>query len=333
MMTRRNLIYLLAEGLAALWLAACSPHEFPVSPASGDPARDFSVSLQFADGLEELRTIQLGTKADAAASDRTRYTVELYRYTGEVSFRVTPDYTYTFTRGAGADLDTTIFLPVDPVRYKVMGWVDWVSAAGDPYYDIDDLEHIFLAEAYAPGAAARDAFFGATDLDLSGFTTAGETVRETVELKRPVAQIVFLAPEALTFLTALGIDADGLSATLRYTTALPDGYNLLRDRTLSSREGAAFTVTPEMDTSGTLVFASDFVFATDEESTVGVDFRVTDASGKVLLSYVGNVPVRRDRRTTLSYTPQTPPDNPDVDKDGDIGISPGFDEEIEVPIG
>ena len=328
-MMRRILIHIGAAGLAALLLAACSPHEFPVSP-NGDPSRDFSVSLQFADGLDELRTIEIGTKAEASAAARTRYTVQLYRYLGDFTYRIDPEYTYSFTRGGVADLDTTIFVPVELARYKVVGWVDWLSAAGEAYYDASDFENITLAEgSYVPGGAARDAFIGTVDLDLSGKTSAGDAVRETVELKRPVGQIVFLAPEALTFMTIHHVvNAADLTATLRYTTPLPDGYNLLQDVTAATREGAGFTMTPELDTSGALIFASDFVFATDEESNVGVDFSVTDKSGAVVVSYKGNVPVRRDRRTTLSYA-----EDLYIDKDGDIGISPGFDEEIEIPIG
>ena len=171
-MIRRYLIHFGAAWLAAVLLAACSPHEFPVSP-TGDPARDFSVSLRFADGLDELRTIRIGTKTDASAAARTRYTVQLYRYTSGITFRPEPDYTYSFTRGGEADLDTTIFLPVDPTRYKVLGWVDWVPVGGSPYYDVSDFEAISLAEEYVPGVAARDAFVGSVDLDLSGNTAAG----------------------------------------------------------------------------------------------------------------------------------------------------------------
>lgn len=314
---------------AALLLAAgCDPHEFPEGRPI-DPMRDFSLQVLFDDELPELHREVVNTKATAGAP-RTRYTVKLYRYQGDFVYGLTPDYSWTFTRGELQALDTTIFLPVEAARYKAVGWVDWVDDEGRPYYDETDPEDIHTVSDYLPGEFARDAFFGTAEVDLSDQYTAGLPVQSTVWMKRPVAQLRFIAPEALTFLSRAGVGSDEMYATLRYTTDLPDGFDMLRDRTGSTRRGVSLSDYPVMDTSGELVFLSDFFFCPDEETSVGVDFQVIDKDGKVLASYAGSLPVRRGHHTTVSFVP---PGGGGGDTPGGIGISPGFDDEIEIPIG
>lgn len=318
-------ITLLAAGI--LLAAACDPHEFP-SGRPIDPERDFSLQVFFDDELPLLREIRQSTKATGAP--RTRYTIELYRYEGDVTFGLEPEYTWSFTRPELYQLDTTIFLPVDAVRYKAVGWVDWLDEEGQPYYDFKDPENVRIAEDYAVGEYARDAFFGTVSADFTGYTTAGIPRQYTLRMRRPVAQLRFIAPEALTFLSHTGAQMGEMLATLRYTSPLADGYDLLRDRTTDTRSEVSFSSVPEMDTDGQLVFATDFLFCPDEESSVEVDFRIYSATGEVLASYTGALPVRRGHHTTVSFVP---PGGGGTDTPGGIGISPGFDEEIEVPIG
>ena len=93
--------------LGMLLLGACNPHEFPTSEG-GDPGRDFSVRLRFVDDLPVLRTISGDTKASGEPG-RYRYSVELLRYLDDVSYRLTPDYAYSFTRSERiSELDTTV---------------------------------------------------------------------------------------------------------------------------------------------------------------------------------------------------------------------------------
>lgn len=310
----------------ALLAAACDPHEFPES-RTGDALRDFSLQVIFEDDLPLLQEIRQNTKATAAP--RTRYTVELFRYTGDVTYGLTPVYSWSFTRNELYQLDTTIFLPVDAARYKAVGWVDWLDEEGEPYYSYKDPEDIRLREEYDMGECARDAFAGTTEADFSGYTTAGIPKQYTLKMRRPVAQLRFIAPEALTFLSRSGVGADSMLATLRYTSDLADGYDLLRDRTTAKRSGVAFTAVPEMNEAGELVFTTDFIFCPDEESVVNVDFRVQSITGEVLASYAGSLPILRGHHTTVSFIP---PDGR-TDTPGGIGISPGFDDEIEITIG
>ena len=319
-------ITLLAAGV--LLAAACDPHEFP-SSRSGDAMRDFSLQVLFDDELPQLQEIRQNTKASAAP--RTRYTLELYRYEGDVTYGLTPEYSWSFTRNELYEIDTTIFLPVDAARYKAVGWVDWLDEEGQPYYDFKDPEDIRIAHDYPVGEFARDAFSGAVTADFTGYTTAGIPRQYTLTMRRPVAQLRFQAPEALTFLSRAGVDAGSLLAILRYTSAIPDGYDLLRDRTADTRTDVVLSCAPEMGVGGELMFATDFIFCPDEESSVDVDFRVLASTGEVLASYAGSLPVRRGHHTTVSFVP--PGGGGGTDTPGGIGISPGFDEEIEVPIG
>ena len=309
---------------AAVVLAACDPHEFPVSE-TGDALRDFSLKIQFEDLLPDHKVIDAPTKAGGVPEPR--YTVLLFRYQGESAYGQAPDYAYSFTRNSLADLDTTIFLPIDPAKYRVAGWVDWVDDA--PYYDLSDPGRFVFPEDYAAGEYARDAFAFTADYDVSEFIVAGEMFSKTVTMRRPVAQLRFVAPEALTFLSDMKMNADDMRATLKYTAPIPDGYDLQGDITWSTRSDVSLTDTPRMATSGELVFISDFLFSTDEGTTVSVEFTLTDATGKQLAAFAGDVPLRRAHATTVTFTSIS---SIQGEKAGGIGISPGFDDEIEVPI-
>ena len=165
----------------------------------------------------------------------------------------------------------------------------------------------------------------------TGVIVAGERVQRTLHLTRPVAQLRFIAPEALTFLSYTGgVGVEQMRATLRYTTPLADGYNVFRDAALAKREGATVEMKPVLDASGELIFCSDFVFApAGADRTVGVEFSVTDLEGNPITSFSGELPIRRGWSTAVSFKI---PDLGGGNKTGGIGLSPGFDEEIEVLI-
>ena len=87
---------------------------------------------------------------------------------------------------------------------------------------------------------------------------------------------------------------------------------------------------PALDPSGELVFCSDFVFApAGRDGSVSVEFRLTDLDGNPINSFTGELPVRRGWATTVTFGI---PDLGGGNKTGGIGISPGFDDEIEIII-
>ncbi len=312
-------------------LVACSPHEFPVSDG-GDPAQDFSVRLVFEEDMESMTVDGQSTKAESVPRGY-RYAVQLFRYQdGGSQFGLTPVFKYDFVRTSSVvALDTTVFLPIDPARYQVFTWVDRLDDAGAPVYDASVFDDVRIGSDYAAGANMRDAFVGQVELDLSGVIVAGEKVQRTLHLDRPVAQLRFVAPEALTFLSyTAGIGIDQMRATLRYTAPIPDGYSLFRDATGATRSDVSVAALPAWDMSGELLFCSDYVFApAGKDGSVSVEFSVVSTDGKPICSFSGDVPVRRGWTTSVTFEiPDLGGDN----KTGGIGISPGFDEEIEVNI-
>lgn len=309
---------LLLGGLLAAGLASCSPHEFP----DDYYGRRFRVRLVFDEDLPQLRVIRPSTKAGYAAG-RTRYTAQLFRYQDESAFGLNPEYTFSFTRKDLWDLDTTIVLPPVGDKYKLALWVDFADDDDSVSFRPTSFERIVLSKEYRMGERARDAFFGTLDIDPDALEDEGVL---TLLMQRPVAQIRFILPEALTFLTGRKLDLGGLHTTLRYTAPVPDTFNLLRGRSSGARSGISVQVTPEIDpSSGALVFCSDFVLAEEEQTSVSVYFGVRDDDGALLFSYTGDVPVLRAHRTDIVYGNTS-------DMPGGIGIDPGFDWEIEIPI-
>ncbi|MBP5337098.1 MAG: hypothetical protein J6Y63_06290 [Bacteroidales bacterium] len=284
--------------LAAASLGACV-HEFPESP-NGDPMRDFSLQLQFSDDLPVR--LAPATKADGAAP---RYTVQLYRYRSENEWEAEPAYTYSFTRRTFNNLDTTLYLPIRVDRYRVFGWVDW-SGETD-YFDLSNPARISLASGYPAGEHARDAFAFTTDYDVRGKIVAGDGYNVTIRVARPVGQLRFTVPDGAAYLTKQGVDASSLTATLRYTSSIPDTYELTSGRVGGARSGVTLTATPHLESTGELVLLSDFLFSSDNGSSVSVELSVKTVSGKELITYSGEVPMRCTRATTIALERDSQP--------------------------
>lgn len=294
---------------------ACSPEQFA---AGMWEVQDFSLSILLDEGLPETTP----TKANGAA--QPRLLVLLWRYENEVSFGKAPDYCYIFTPSAGSDLETTVTLSIPSAKYRLAVWMDWVGGDAGPGYELIPLGSAWLPSVFPVGESARDAFTVVTDCDVRG--SGGN--QQTVTLRRPVAQLRIVAPEALTFLTATGLDPTQLRATLRYPDPIPDGYDLLQGTAGSTRAGVVLTGTPRYEPSGELVFISDFLFLPDAADSIPVEFTLTDASGRELIVSAGEVPLRGGHKTTVAFDKLRPGDY----SSGGIGIQPGFDDEIEITL-
>ncbi|MCR4859286.1 MAG: hypothetical protein K5910_01325, partial [Bacteroidales bacterium] len=189
---RKRFLPFFVCALAAMLAVSCDPHHFPEDSGEG-----FSLTLHFNFDLPVHRTIEAQTKAKAKADPqpRARYTVQLHRYVDEYPYTEAPQYIFSFTRDEIEDLDTTIFLPIAPDRYKVLAWTDYVDGHGLPYWDATDFNEITLVSDYAAGKYARDAFRGSSSLDLSGLLAAGMHRDLTVEMTRPVARLRVIIPD------------------------------------------------------------------------------------------------------------------------------------------
>lgn len=319
-MTRHlKILPLLLGGALLAGLCGCTPHEFPEEGTG-----EYSVRLVFDEDLPLLTTIHPGTKAGSDAA-HTRYTVQLFPYRSEIAFSQVPEYTFSFTRDELEDLETTLTLPLTGARYRVAVWTDWTDGDGIASYDPSAFEKVTLSADYRSGERQRDAFFGTADAEL---TREGLKEPVTIRMHRPVAQLRFLLPNALTFLTGRGIDANSLRASLTYTSSLHDSFDLLLGQSSGALEGVTMNVVPWIDpSSGALVFCSDFLLVNEVQTSVSVDFSLKDAAGSVLFSHQGEVPLLRAHRTDVVFG-----SGGGGSSSGGIGIDPGFETEIEIQI-
>ncbi len=291
-MRRLWITLLLAVAAATLW--TCAVHDFPVSENS-DGSRDFSLKLQFSDELPVHAEID-GTKA--ADAPAPRYQIALYRYQSDKELEGGPAYTFSFTRSGAVALDTALYLPIAPDDYFVAGWVDWPEAA--PSYDSSNLLNIKLSNDYSSGERARDAFAFSLGYNNSQCLAVGHGFSQTASVVRPVAQLRFAAADAQAFLSEVGVDADGMVATLRYATPVPDSYDMLTGKVDGARSDVVLTAKPQWDASGALVFLTDYVLVPKEGTTASVEFTVKDLSGKELYAFADEIPLRRGRSSVVS---------------------------------
>ncbi len=297
---------------------ACTPEEFTASMSG---VQDFSLRILLDEDLPSQQA-NASTKVNGVA--QPRYLVLLWRYEDEVHFAQTPDYCHIFTQPASTDSETTFTLSILPGKYRLAVWMDWLGGDAGSGYELIDLGRAWLPAVFRAGERARDAFAVVTDCEVSG---TGSN-QQTVTLHRPVAQLRIVAPEALTFLTATGLDPSQLRATLRYPDPIPDGYDMLSGTTGSTRAGVVLSGTPRIDASGELVFISDFLFFPGTAESVSVEFTLTDASGRELIVKAGDIPLRGGHKTTVVFDKLC---SGDYASDG-IGIKNGFDDEIEITL-
>ena len=260
-----------------------------------------ALQLRFDNDIPTFQETAALTRAVAGA--QPHYTVWLYRYWGEEIDGSSPDYTYSFDRSS-SDLDTTVFLPVDPARYRVAAWVDWV--AEEPCYERSNPQTISMTDGYPSWEHARDAFAFTADYDIASDDLDDVSHGRVVTLTRPVAQLRFVAPEGHKYLSLLNLDASALEATLRYTSAVPDGYDLLEGTVSGTRSDIVLRSTPRLDASGALVFLSDFLLSTDEGTSVSVDFLLKDKTGKEIAAYQGEVSLQRGQASIITFAPPVP---------------------------
>ena len=307
----RKIIFILLS--AVLSLTACKTiHEYPgepgVDPSLIDVKLSLDIDMELNDGDPIIQTYMdmLGSAYDI------RYIVEIYKVSdsyaetvGSLQKRIVKTEETIIEDGVYS-IDEQIQLHAGV--YSVMVWIDFVIKGTDTdyYYNTANLHEIRINRidgAYPGYDVTKDAFSAQENLDLIPY--ANERFAE-IEMTIPA------------------------HTEAAYGLYFPMGYNVYYSVPDAFEAGVGYTFdVVETVEQKEAILASDYVFVDDKETFYYLNFSVYSAEDKLInTSRDIRINLERNRLTIVRGEFLTR----DID-DGEIGIDPGFDEEIVVPIG
>lgn len=270
----KRLMFSMAVG--TLFLASCSSDE-PTTNQPGEGIVNFTAVIP---GGINSRAISDGTTAQ-------QLTYAVYNEDGEEI--------PALTKTVDIHLQTTVSLNlVTGKKYTV---VFWAQASDAPYAFNTADASVTVTETGVAQAENRDAFFAAKEFVVNG------AVSETVELKRPFAQINILTTDMAEFVAAQGtISQSGLKVTAPNVLNLKDGsvsgeaeYVLTNAAFPDASEKLPFTVAGKTTT----WLATNYILVGATKEVVDItwtsDINVTSRQS---VTYTG-VPVQRNYRTNI----------------------------------
>ena len=311
---------------AALLAAGCSVYEVPVG---GDdfPEVALTLSVGLENNIGQHSTVDY-TKAAGSSQANGRFILRFFPLTGEGnSFLTATPYEFSFTEQQFADGSFTVAVP--PLDYHLEVWADRQDGTNS-FYDASNFSEIGVnKDSYAGGSELRDAFCGSIDIKLSSHLENRSTDNASVSLKRPVAKFSFVSTDKAEFLKYWGENADLSKFRVRvsYPQFMPSAYNLHKGESTDSATGVYFDTNLSELEDGNIELGWDWVFATDDKSSVVVSMEVFDPSGTSICN-VSNIllPLAPGKKTTLLGKLLT------SGAQGGITIDPGFEDDIVIVI-
>ena len=339
-MTRRALIWLVVS-LAII--TACRVHESPV----GESHVNVALTLSFQEDLPLYSELEYKTKA--AGDLQLRHTLRMYHATGTNRWSETPDIERVVY---GKELkDVVMDLRLEPIRYYVMVWTDYVDAAANGlFYNPTDFHNIRIPEGNYLGASpGRDAFCGAMVMDLSTVLEADAHIDRTLPMTRPVAKYSIVATDKDVFLRMFldrlkdrlraegqetkaeqtkveDIDPSIFRVVVAYSGFLPDTWNLWQGRPVDSRTGVRYESGLRELSDGNMEMAYDFVLVNGQESAVSIQIYIYDDRGDILGTVQTDIPLHMGMRTVLKGKFLT------SGAASGISIDPGFEGEFNIKL-
>lgn len=325
-----------ALSLAVIFVSSCTTiHEFPDGEGVDPTLIDVDLSLRInMDFNDEDPIIQ--TYSDMLEKDYDiRYIIEIYKvsdsYAETVGSIVKRIERIESTIIENGDYNVEEDVHLHAGVYSVMVWMDFIrkGTASDYFYDTSNLHEIKVNRIdgeYWGYDTAKDAFSAQETIDLTPF--ADERFAEyslEARVKRPFAVYKVIANDVN--------DYTGATPALTeagYGLYFPMGYNVYYSVPDNFVTGVEYRYDPYMSSDpGEMVIASDFVFVNDNDTFYFLNMTVYDQNGEpVSVAKDIKINLQRNRMTIVKGAFLTK----DVDN-GQVGIDPGFDDEIIVPIG
>lgn len=285
------------------------------------------------------------------SSGQMRYIVRFYPKLAPDQRQVDkPRYEFVFTRDLSGGYDATFDLNIAAGEYTIMVWAE-LSEDGKNYlfYNSAKFDDIMLNTPYHGCDDYKDAFRGVSDDVLvkeSIRVQEGPQVIK-VNMQRPLAKFGLVTTDLADFIdretkalmlrnaeaqqddaqtkTDTKVDINDYRIMCGYAGFMPNTYNMVTDKATDSAKGVIFECKLTPISQSEALLGSDYVFISDKETSVSVQFGIYDASGKqVSITSVIEIPIKRSFYTLLrgSFLTQA--------STGGLTIMPDFDDEFNI---
>lgn len=325
-----------ALSLAVMSAYSCTTiHEFPDGEGVDPTLIDVDLSVLINMDLNDEDPI-IQTYSDMLKEDYDiRYIVEIYKVSdsyaetvGSLVKRIERVESTVIENGVyNVDEDVQLHAGV----YSVMVWMDFIrkGTGSDYFYDTSNLHEIkvnMIDGEYWGYDTAKDAFSAQETMDLTPF--ADERFADyslEVQVKRPFAVYKVIANDVKDY-----TGAEPSLTKAGYGLYFPMGYNVYYSVPDNFVTGVEYQYDPYLSSEPEeMVIASDFVFVNDKDTFYYLNMTVYDRNGDPVSTAKDiKINLERNRMTIVKGAFLTK----DVDN-GQVGIDPGFDDEIIVPIG
>lgn len=272
-----------------------------------------------------------------------RYIIDLYRVTASHSAFVERKVCF-------ADVDdpnpqAIVSYEVEAMEYKVLVWCDYVQddVRESWYYQTDDLRKILYSDIEVVDNNDKDVFTNAIDVDLTEYYyQAGEfEVVRQIDLERPKGRYKCITTDINDYVMN-SEDLQEITSVVTYTQYVSAGYNVEEQKPNYFEPTRTYITTTSIDQikDGELELCYDYVFVNGKQTNVKINFHffkgavtIDEQTGAVIGEEISNwsgivVPLKRNMETVIEGRLLTASFGT-----GGIGIEPGFEGEIVIPVG
>lgn len=267
-----------------------------------------------------------------------RYVIDLYRVNASHSSFVKREVRYSAL--TDAKYEATAEFSVDPAKYKVLIWCDYVQddVREAWYYNTDDLRKIVYSNVVVEDNNDKDVFTNMIDADLTEYyyLDGDFVVTYDTELMRPKGRFKCITQDMDDFVRGGG-DIDNIYSAVTYTMYVSAGYNVEEQKPNYFEPTRTFISKAELDEDGELELFYDYVFVNGKQTNVKINMLFFngepsyDENGQITGDKISEwsnqvIPLKRNMETVIEGRMLTTSFGT-----GGIGINPGFDGEIVIP--
>ena len=304
----RNIRRLLIWCLPWLFFSACDVHEWPEIPELVTCNLRLTYDTQMTEWqhlYDDKDIIEQGagkTYDNRREQGLIRYIVRTYPLTEKKRTLQSCAQEFVFTKDIAQGYDHEVTLELLPGNYTLMVWSDLVASSdGAHFYNADDFVEIKLQDKHQQSSDYRDAFCGQNNISLprNGPKPTEHTI--DISMKRPLAKFEFVANDLLEFVASKGSDLEQYKARIQYVGYVPNSYGLFAGRPVASTVGVVVESSLTKLTNERVSMGFDYVFVSNQGSTVTVRIGIYDKSDKqVSLSDPITIPIKPDHHTLLT---------------------------------
>lgn len=272
-----------------------------------------------------------------------RYVVDLYRIAASHSTFVERKVCFSPVDAANPQAITTF--NVDASQYKVLVWCDYVQddVREAWYYQTDDLRKILYSDIEVVDNNDKDVFTNVLDVNLSEYyyMEGDFQVVYDLDLSRPKGRYKCITTDINDYIKSSG-DVQDITSVITYVQYVSAGYNVEEQKPNYFEPTRTYITTNSVDeiVDGELELCYDYVFVNGKQTNVKINFyfykgavTINESTGEIIGEEISHwsgivVPLKRNMETVIEGRMLTTSFGT-----GGIGIDPGFQGEIVIPVG